>query len=115
MNQFALLFYIGCIGSRLLLASLLYYVEKEWMMYTLSFIFFVMGFGMLLIMLLDLRPNKGAFNNKIWWGPYRPFHIVFYLSIAYFLYKKNRCYPWKLFVLDALMSSVLFASYRQLN
>jgi hypothetical protein len=71
-----------------------------------------MGFGMLLIMLFHLRPDKGAFNNTIWWGPYRPIHIILYLSISYFFLKREMKYPWKLFLMDTIMSSILFAVHR---
>ena len=112
--KLAFLYYFGCIGSRLLLVSLFYNItlEQDWLITILSAIFFIMGFGMLLIMLFNLRPDKGAFNNTIWWGPYRPIHIILYLSISYFFLKREMKYPWKLFLMDTIMSSILFAVHR---
>ena len=109
------LFYFGCIGSRLLLVYLfykLYLFQRDWLLYLLSAIFFIMGFGMLLIMLFNLRPNKGAFNNTIWWGSYRPIHILLYLSMSYFFLKREINYPWKLFLLDTMISGALFTYHR---
>ena len=112
--KLAFLYYFGCIGSRLLLVSLFYNItlEQDWLITILSAIFFIMGFGMLLIMLFNLRPDKGSFNNTIWWGPYRPIHIILYLSIAYFFLKRELTYPWKLFLLDTIISGVLFTFHR---
>lgn len=114
--KLALLFYFGCIGSRLLLVSLFYRLQtfqQNWIFYLLSVIFFIMGTGLLLIVLFNLRQHTGAFNNTIWWGPYRPIHLILYLSISYFFLKRELSYPWKLFLLDTIISGVLFTFYKK--
>lgn len=82
------LFLIGCIGVRLLMVYIAKKYTKDYSI-MLAAAGAAIGMGFLFLFITKTREDKGAFNNKIWWGNLRPVHSILYLSFAFLVVKKN--------------------------
>jgi len=117
-----LYFYLGCIGSRIIITYLLYLYSKNFnskhyyfIHYIIGLVFFIFSLTTLNIYIFKLRNNKGAFNNKIWWHDFRPLHSIIYLYIAYINYSHNIKNIWIYFLLDVFYSFIIFTIHHSNN
>lgn len=110
MNSFqelTLKFIVGCVGSRILFSCLLQYAT-EMILPVLSLLCIIISFGFGSLWLFNIRTEKGAFNNKVWWKPIRVVHSLFFMLCAWFLYKKKQDLAATVILLD---TSFGIASY----
>lgn len=78
-----LLFLIGCIGTRLLLAIAAKNSSIEVLKY-MGFLLLIPAFGFIYIYATDSRKTgPEVFGDKIWWNNLRPIHAVLYLLFSY--------------------------------
>lgn len=105
-----LLFLLGCIPTRLLLALSAYKIDREKLPY-MSILTIPIALGFLNIYFRSPR-NTGpeVFGDKIWWNDLRPVHATLYILFSVFALKKNKN-AWILLLLDALLGLVAFNMY----
>lgn len=85
MNKSKLLFFLGCIPVRLLLAYASYALLKNdsKLLYLLIVATIVIGIGFWTIYLNGWRKTGGeTFGKKIWWNSLRPVHGTMYLLFS---------------------------------
>jgi hypothetical protein len=91
MNPRIVLFYIGCMGTRALLA-LWAQNPSETSRTVLTFLLTVIAIGFASIYLFGWRKNaQETFGetNVVWWNDLRPVHAFLYASTAWLLYTRN--------------------------
>jgi hypothetical protein len=123
-----LLFLIGCIPTRLLLAYLAYYslnYDSKFsnnLKYILTIITFLIGLSFIIIYEKGWRktgPETGG--KEIWWNDYRPIHGSIYLTFSFLtllhiLKPSYSClkYIWILLLLDVLIGLFAFSKHYNL-
>jgi hypothetical protein len=79
------LFLVGCIGSRLVLVWLAWWIgakQPAWLG-TAGWIALIPAIGFTLIWFLGLRRTGGeVLGGRIWWNDLRPFHALFWGAFA---------------------------------
>jgi len=105
-----LLFLLGCIPTRLLLALTAYKIDREKLPY-MSILTIPIALGFLNIYFRSPR-NTGpeVFGDKIWWNDLRPVHATLYILFSVFALKKNKN-AWIFLLLDALLGLAAFNMY----
>ena len=120
-----LLFLIGCIPTRLLLAFIAYYslnYDSKYsnnLKYILTIITFLIGISFIIIYEKGWRKKGVETGGKeIWWNNYRPIHGSIYLifSILSLLYIIKPSYSilkhiWILLLLDVLIGLFAFSKH----
>jgi hypothetical protein len=104
-----LLFLLGCIPARFIIA----FLAKSYPEYLPYFglISFIIGMGFLIIYVGDYRKTAAeVFGDKIWWNKWRPLHALLFLAFAYFAFNNNKD-AWKLLLVDAVIGLYLFTNY----
>jgi len=101
-----LLFLIGCMGARLLIAFLAKQANKKWLR-LMGYIALLPAIGFTYLFLTGVRNNVGAFGEKIWWINLRPVHALLYSLFAYFAITGNRN-AWIYLLIDALVGLTAF-------
>ena len=101
-----MLFLIGCIGIRLLLALLVKHSKSTYLplIATLSLI---PAFGFLFLYLFDLRKTGLEAGGKIWWTKIRPIHAMLILLFALYAFKRNQ-HAWIILIIDALVGLLVW-------
>lgn len=78
-----LLFLVGCIGTRLLLAYIAKSITGELLKY-MGYLLLLPAVGFIYIYLTDSRKTgPEVFGGKIWWNDLRPLHAILYLLFSY--------------------------------
>ena len=104
MNK-KILFFIGCIGSRLLLAISFKHIKYSKI---LNLITFLIGLSFLILYTFDLRKTGfEATNNIIWWNQVRPIHGTLYILFSIYYLKKNR-YAWFILLIDVIFGLIVY-------
>ena len=101
-----LLFLIGCMSARLLIAFLAKYANKKWLRF-MGYVALVPALGFMYLFFTGVRNTVGAFGEKIWWNNLRPIHALLYSLFAYFAITGNRD-AWIYLLMDALVSLLAF-------
>lgn len=97
-----LLFLIGCIGSRTVLAYLAKTVSPYWLS-RMGYLALVPAMGFLIIYVFGLRKTgPEVFGEKIWWNHLRPIHSILYFAFAYSAINKLS-YAWMFLALDVII------------
>jgi len=89
-NKSKLLFFLGCIPTRLLIAYIAYTLlkkndksENKTLLYTFVIITLAIGVGFWTIYLKDWRKTgTETFGEKIWWNSLRPVHGSLYILFS---------------------------------
>ena len=100
------LFLVGCMGARLLLAYVAKQANKTWLRY-MGFIALLPAFGFLTLFLTGARKNVGAFGEKIWWNSLRPVHSLLYFLFAYSAIQGNP-QAWIYLLIDVMIGFSAF-------
>jgi hypothetical protein len=100
----ALLFLIGCIGTRGLFAYAAYAVNPTILPY-LGALALLPAIGWLVIVFI--KPRDTGIFGKIWWKNLRIFHAISYLSFAVAAFMKSSG-AWKFLAADTLFGLFAF-------
>ena len=102
MNQIQkrfVLFLVGCIGSRTLLAIIAKKINLEYLP-IMGYLALLPALGFLYIFVTGTRKTGlEVGGDKIWWNWLRPIHSLIYFLFAYNAIAKNR-QSWKYLALD---------------
>lgn len=110
MNTFhkrALLFLIGCIGTRSLLAYIAKIAQPKWLT-IMGYIALAPVIGWIYIILTGSRQTgPEVFGDKIWWGDLRIIHATLYALFAYFAINKDPG-AWRFLAVDVAFGLLAF-------
>ena len=106
------MFLIGCIGVRSLFVIIAKYSNK-YLKY-LGYLALLPAIGFMYIYLTGIRPDLGAFGQKIWWNHLRPIHSILYFLFAYNAIIGNK-HAWIYLLLDVLVALISFLIYHYVN
>ena len=108
-----LLFVIGCIGSRSLLAYTAKRIENSYLPY-LGYVCLIPAFGLMYIFITGSRDYGIEAGGKIWWNMLRPIHSMLYFLFAYNAIMRNEN-AWIFLALDVLIGLFAFIIYHFYN
>lgn len=109
-----LLFLIGCIGSRSLLAYGAKIASKT-VLKIMGYIATIIGVGFLYIFATGSRKTGGeTFGDKIWWNNLRPVHGLLYLAFAYYAIM-GISGAWVILLIDVVLGLVAFLGFHYSN
>lgn len=111
------LFTLGCIPTRLLLAVLAAQGKPQSIIQsTLAVLFGTIALGFAVIYTLDIRKTGAeVFGDRIWWNHLRPIHAVMYALAALALVQDRSDIAWKVIVADTLFGLFSFVSFHYYN
>ena len=105
-----LLFLIGCIGSRLLLAYTAKTIPIDLLKY-MGYLLLIPAFGFFYIYITGIRQTgPEVFGDKIWWNHLRPIHGLLYLLFSYNAINGNKN-AWIYLLIDVLFGLGSFLSH----
>ncbi len=105
-----LLFLIGCIGTRSLLAYTAKNVNTKWLKY-MGYLALLPAIGFIYIYITGSRQTgQEVFGDKIWWNNLRPIHALLYLLFAYNAISGNKS-AWIYLLVDVLLGITSFLVY----
>ena len=107
-----LLFLIGCLGTRLLIAVISKYIPLDYLPYV-GYLALLPFIGFIYLYINDLRQIKGFAGGKVWWNNYRPLHAVLYLLFALYAIKKKP-FAWIVLLIDALIGFMVWIIHKNL-
>lgn len=84
-----ILFLLGCIPVRILLAAFTYKLEEKYLPY-LSVILFAVGASFIYLYITNSRLKAPEAGGETWWKNLRPIHGMFYLIAGLYALKKDR-------------------------
>jgi hypothetical protein len=114
-----LMFYVGCIGSRLLLALIALYIAHSYSPLA-EVLGTLMAFGLVSTTLVWVLLAIGVFhrdnglevfNADLWWKHWRWFHALTYFMAGVLLLNPNRtirAHAWKVLFFDALIGATVY-------
>lgn len=109
-----LLFLIGCIGTRLLLAYIAKNINIDLLKY-MGYLLLIIAIGFFYIYFTHSRQTGlEVFGSKIWWNNLRPIHGVLYLLFAYHAIHGNRN-AWIYLFIDVIIGLTAFLIYHYIN
>lgn len=101
-----LLFLLGCIPTRSLLA---YSAYKQWVpLNYIAVITFLIAIGFFSVYFFKLRPTGAEAGGKIWWNSLRPIHGIMYLTFTILVFTKHRDKAWYMLLLDVIVGLISF-------
>ena len=104
------LFLIGCIGARVLLAYVAKVIDLEYLP-LIGIGALVIGIGFIYIYITGARKTGVEVGGgKIWWNSLRPVHGMIYLVVAYYAINKERV-AWKFLAIDVIIGLIAFLTY----
>lgn len=105
-----LLFLIGCIGTRFLLAYIAKIVSTPLLKY-MGYLLLIPAFGFLYIYLTGSRKTgPEVFGETIWWNNLRPIHSALYFAFSYNAIIGNRN-AWIYLLVDVIFGLISFLGY----
>lgn len=108
-----LLFLLGCIPVRILLAV---FAQNDIYAKYIAVLALIIGLGFWFIYLFDLRKTGGeTFGNVIWWNSIRPIHGTLYLLAAWFLFNAEYMTGSRILFVDTFIGLVSFLNFHFLN
>jgi hypothetical protein len=114
MQKRFLLFFIGCIGSRLLLVYLAKIANKTYLQY-MGYFAVLPAIGFFYFFLTGTRKTgPEVFGGKIWWNNMRPVHGIIYALFAYNAIQGNT-YAWVYLLVDVIIGLFSFLVYHYYN
>lgn len=107
----ALLFIIGCLGTRSLFAYLAKQANPEQLRW-LGYLALLPAIGFIYIFLTGTRPTGlEVGGGRIWWNNLRPVHAAMYLLFAYLAITGTNIYSvtaWHILAADVLLGLAAF-------
>jgi len=104
------LFLIGCIGTRVLLAYVAKVIDLEYLP-LMGIGALVIGIGFIYIYITGSRKTGVEVGGgRIWWNSLRPIHGALYLIVAYYAINKQRV-AWKFLAIDVVIGLIAFLTY----
>jgi len=100
------LFLLGCIGSRVLLAYIAKTLDNEKLRY-MGYVCLLPAIGMMYIYVTGSRDYGIEAGGKIWWNNLRPIHSLLYFLFAYSAIMKYD-FAWMFLALDVLIGLSAF-------
>lgn len=102
-----LLFLVGCIGTRTLIAYIAKVASVRWLK-VLGYLALLPAVGFVYLFLSGKRKTGGeVFGDKIWWNSLRPVHGLLYFLFAYNAILGNRG-AWRFLAADVVIGLVSF-------
>ena len=102
-----LLFLVGCIGSRALLAYIAKVSSVE-VLYYMGYLLLLPAFGFFFLYVTGLRKTgPEVFGDRIWWNDLRPIHGLLYLLFSYNAIQGNKN-AWIYLLIDVLFGFTSF-------
>ncbi len=109
-----LLFLIGCIGVRCMLAYSSKVMPVEYLPY-LGLLTLSIGIGFIYIYLTGSRKaGPETFGENIWWNDLRPVHGSLYILFSLLAFQKSS-YAWTVLALDVVIGLTAFLIYHYKN
>ena len=97
-----LLFLIGCIGSRTLIAYIAKVAQPR-LLTIMGYLALLPVIGWIYIIITGTRQTgPEVFGDKIWWGDLRPIHASLYALFAYYAIHKDSG-AWKFLAADVII------------
>lgn len=84
-----LLFLLGCIPIRFLLAIFAYKINEKYLPY-LSIFLYIIGISFIYLYITNSRLKAPEAGGETWWKNLRPIHGVLYIAAGLYAMKKNR-------------------------
>jgi len=107
-----LLFLIGCIGTRTLLAVLAKNISPDYLP-LMGVGGLAISFGLMYFYLSGTRTTgPETFGDKIWWNHLRPVHSTLYLLFAILAFQKSK-YAWVPLAIDVCIGIVAFLNFHR--
>ena len=105
-----LLFFIGCIGTRLLLVYIAKNIDIKLLKY-MGYLLLLPAVGFIYIYLTGIRQTGAeVFGEKIWWNNLRPVHGLLYFLFSYNAINGNKN-SWIYLFVDVLLGLTSFLIY----
>jgi len=104
-----LLFLVGCIPIRVLLALLTYKINEKYLPY-LAVVFIVVGLSFISLYLTDSRLEAPEAGGNTWWRNLRPIHGMLYITAGIYALKKDRTSALILLI-DVMFGLTAFISH----
>jgi hypothetical protein len=109
-----LLFLIGCIGSRTLLAYIAKHASLTVLQY-MGYLALLPAIGFMYIFITGSRKSgPEVFGDKIWWNDLRPIHSLLYFGFAYNAIIGNK-EAWIYLFIDVILGLISFMMFHSLN
>lgn len=89
LDKRVVLFLVGCIGTRLLMAYIPQTLPKNYLPF-MGIAIAIMGLGFLYLWLTNSRLNAQEAGGKTWWADLRLVHAALYIASATYLFKGKR-------------------------
>lgn len=110
----ALIFLIGCIGTRVAIAYAAYKASPSILQY-LGYLALLPAIGFFTIYFMDLRKSgPEVFGERIWWNNLRPVHGMMYTLFAISAITQQS-YAWMWLGADALLGLISFIARHVFN
>ncbi len=108
-----LLFLVGCIGTRSLIAYLAKIASPEYLQ-IMGYLALLPVFGFFWIWATGARQTGAeVFGDKIWWNHLRPIHGTLYALFAFYAIKQMPC-AWWFLLIDVVFGFASFVVNRLL-
>ena len=102
-----LLFLIGCMGTRSLLAYMAYSLPPTYLQY-LGYLALLPAIGFMAIYIFGLRKTgPEVFGEEIWWNDLRPVHAAMYILFSISAIQK-KSYSWTFLLSDVVIGFISF-------
>jgi hypothetical protein len=109
--QHALVFLIGCLGTRSLFAYLAKQASVQQLKW-LGYLAMLPAIGFIYIFLTGSRQTGlEVGGGRIWWNNLRPLHAIMYLVFAYLAITGATQYAWKVLTADVVIGLVAFLTH----
>lgn len=109
-----LLFLIGCMGTRSLLAIVAKMTPISYLP-ILGYIALIPAIGFIYLFLSGARTTGAeTFGAKIWWNNLRPVHALLYILFAYAAINKNKN-AWFVLAVDVLIGLISFLTHHYME
>ena len=113
MYERYVLFLLGCIGSRVLLAYTAKTIDKDYLPY-MGYVCLLPAIGMMYIYVTGSRDYGIEAGGKIWWNNLRPIHSMLYFLFAYNAIMQYDI-AWMFLAVDVLIGLSAFIVYHFYN
>jgi hypothetical protein len=101
-----LVFWVGCLGTRLTIAFLIAVIaiKHVWLNSALMVFSFLVGVGIGTIWLFGLRKTGPEAGGKIWWNSLRPIHALLWTLTAMLMYFGKNTWAARVVVIDVAVA-----------
>lgn len=114
MKTRQLLFLLGCLGVRSGLAFLAYKTPEKYL-YWFGILGLVLAIGFLRAIIVNRKHGPEMLgNDPIWWGKWRYFHLVLWLSVSIVAFSKKK-WVWVLLAVDVVVGLLAFTLHYGFN